>query len=340
MLGAQAQVHSAAVLQLRARTATLPDATLQGLLQQDRSLVRLWALRSTVHLFPSDDVAALVALRSHMQHLYHRWICERGGLQPRQMERLLRAVVQALGRQPMSRGALSRALTPKLGEWARPWLEHSWGGILKLAAARGLLCHRPPGAAEEAEREAHFVRLDQWLGPSTPLTPAAGVAQLLRRYLATYGPATAADARKFFGIPAAPLAAAFKRLRRDLLEVEAFGRPHWLLARDEAVLRDAEPPTGHLAALPLFDPWLLAHSDNDGFIDPRHRKAVYRTAGWISPVLLRQGRVVATWSHRRVAAGWAVEITPLERVSKAEARQALERLHHLAGGVPVRLQTG
>lgn len=333
-------MHSAAVLQLRARTGSLADAELQSLLQQDRSLVRLWALRSTVHLFASDDVAALVALRSHMLHLYHRWICERGGLESRQMERLLREVVAALGKQPLSRGALSRLLTPKLGEWARPWLEHSWGGILKLAAARGLLCHRPPGATEEAEREAHFVRLDRWLGPLKPVGPDAGVAQLLRRYLATYGPATAADARKFFGIPAAPLAAAFKRIRRDLIEVDAFDRPHWLLARDEAALRGAAPPPGHLVALPLFDPWLLAHNATDGFIDPRHRKAVYRTAGWISPVLLRQGRVVATWSHRRMADGWAVEITPLARLGKGEVRQALERLRHLAGGAPVRRQTG
>lgn len=333
-------MHSAAVLQLRARTASLADAELRTLLQQDRRLVRLWALRSTVHLFASEDVAELVALRSHMLHLYHRWICERGGLEPRQMERLLRAVVTALDKQPLSRGALSRLLTPKLGEWARPWLEHSWGGILKLAAARGLLCHRPPGPTDEAEREAHFVRLDRWLGPLKPVSPEAGVAQLLRRYLAAYGPATAADARKFFGIPAAPLAAAFKRIRRDLIEVEAFGRPRWLLARDEAAVRDAAPPPGHLAALPLFDPWLLAHGDTDGFIDPRHRKAVYRTAGWISPVLLRQGRVVATWSHRRMADGWVAEITPLARLSKGEIRHALGRLRHLAGGAPVRLQTG
>ena len=95
-----------------------------------------------------------------------------------------------------------------------------------------------------------------------------------------------------------------------------------------------------LAALPLFDPWLLAHGDTDGFIDPRHRKAVYRTAGWISPVLLRQGRVVATWSHRRMADGWVAEITPLARLSKGEIRHALGRLRHLAGGAPVRLQTG
>lgn len=333
------------MLQLRARTASLADGELQALLQQERSLVRLWALRSTVHLFPSDDVADLIALRSHMQHLYHRWICERGGLEPRQMERLLREVVKALGRQPLSRLALSRVLTPRLGEWARPWLEHSWGGILKLAAARGLLCHRPPGivagaATEEAEREAHFVRLDQWLAPMKPVAPDAGVARLLRRYLASYGPATAADARKFFGIPAGPLAAAFRRLRRELIEVEAFGRPHWLLARDEAALRETVPPPGHLVALPLFDPWLLAHSITDATIDPSHRKAVYRTAGWISPVLLRQGRVVATWSHRRTAAGWSVAITPLARLTKAETRHALERLRHLAGGVPVRLQTG
>ncbi|MBJ7416851.1 MAG: winged helix DNA-binding domain-containing protein, partial [Niveispirillum sp.] len=51
LIGAQAQVHSAAILQLRARSAAgAANGDIDRALYQDRSLVKLWAQRSTLHL--------------------------------------------------------------------------------------------------------------------------------------------------------------------------------------------------------------------------------------------------------------------------------------------------
>jgi hypothetical protein len=337
-LGAQAQVHSAAILQLRARTAALADAEVAEALYDSRRLVKLWAQRSTLHLVPTADLGDLLALRRLKQPEYHAWY-SREGLPPDRVAVLIDAVVQALADGPHSRMDLSRRLVPQLGDWAQPWLEHSWGGVLKLACALGHLCHGP---LRPDDNEAAFVGLPAWLGqaPLASADSAAGVANILRRYLAVFGPATPSDFRKFAGIPAGPCRQAFQDLGGELLAVDLDGRPAYALARDEEALRRAEMPAGHLAVLPLFDPWLLAHADTGQVVEEKHRAAIYRQAGWISAVVLRQGRVAATWSHRRLTAKgttlWEVELTPLGRVTKAERRLILGRLRHLSGGLDVR----
>ncbi|WP_041785408.1 winged helix DNA-binding domain-containing protein [Rhodospirillum centenum] len=337
LLGAQAQVQSAAVLQLRARTAGFPDAVLDRALYTDRTLVRLWAQRSTLHLTARDDLGLILALRRLYAGGYHRWYA-REGLEPDQVDRLVTAVAEAVAAGPHSRMDLSRLLTPRLGAWAQPWLEHSWGGIIKLAAALGHVCHGPARTEGEAGVEALFVSLPRWV--DLPPVPEGRVAMaaLLRRYLAVYGPAGVGDFRKFTGLPGAAVPQAFADLGPELLPVDLAGRRAFVLAADEAALRTAEPEPGHLTALPLFDPWLLAHADTGQYLDDRHRKAVYRTAGWISAVVLRQGRVVATWTHRRTAAGWCVTVQPLETLARRELAPLRRRLALLAGLRPGQIE--
>lgn len=353
LIGAQAQVHSAALLQLRARAAAgVGEAELEQALYADRSLVKLWAHRSTLHLLPAVDLPMVLGVRGLQGDAYQKWY-SREGLPPEQVAILIAAICAALADGPHSRMDLSRRLVPQLGDWAKPWLEHSWGGVLKLACALGHLCHGPAmGVDVEGEgglREARFVRLDRWLPAGTPITPMEGraaVAALLRRYLAGFGPASPADFRKFSGLPAGPVHQGFADLAGEIAPVTIAGKPgFFVMEGDAAALQQAEHAPGHLTALPLFDPWLLAHQDTGQYLDDSHRPAIYRTAGWISPVVLRQGRVVAHWSHRRVGSGrqskphWQVTLTPLQKLYKKEIPAITRALRRLSGGLAVELVT-
>ena len=192
LLGAQAQVQSAAILQLRARTSDVTQGSVRRLLEQDRRLVKLWAQRATLHLVPIDDVPLALTLRRRFTDRYHRWLASEG-LSADQIHRLAAAIGEALDGQTLSRGELSARLTPVLGDWARPWLENSWGGAIKLAASMGMICHGPDRGGETT-----FVRLDGWAElPAIDLDEA--LATLAQRYLAAFGPAAPRDFAKFTG---------------------------------------------------------------------------------------------------------------------------------------------
>ena len=81
-------------------------------------------------------------------------------------------------------------------------------------------------------------------------------------------------------------------------------------------LRSTPASKRSLRLLPHFDPYLLAHHEKEHLVAPEQYKRVYRKAGWISPVLLWNGRVVGVWSHERRGGLWKIEVEPFEELSK------------------------
>src|SRR5439155_15512066 len=68
--------------------------------------------------------------------------------------------------------------------------------------------------------------------------------------------------------------------------------------------------------LPNFDPYLLAHADKNHLVSARYYKRVYRQQGWVSPVVLLNGRVIGTWSYARRGKRVSLEVAPFENLSR------------------------
>jgi hypothetical protein len=71
-----------------------------------------------------------------------------------------------------------------------------------------------------------------------------------------------------------------------------------------------------LRLLPSFDPYMLGHVDKNHLLDSSYYKRVYRNQGWISPVVLLNGRVIGIWSYSGGRKQCSVKIEPLEKFSK------------------------
>jgi hypothetical protein len=73
--------------------------------------------------------------------------------------------------------------------------------------------------------------------------------------------------------------------------------------------------------LPHFDPYLPAHAEKGHLIEARPYKRVYRNQGWISPVILADGRVAGTWSYKFRGRSMTVEAQPFGKFSaRVQAR--------------------
>src|SRR5215216_1989304 len=104
--GIQAQVLSAAELALWARVHELTRADIQAALWQERSLIKTWAMRGTLHLLSADELPLYVAARS--MHDSRNWAGYFAyyGLTPTQQEAFLSAVPHVLSATPMTRQEL------------------------------------------------------------------------------------------------------------------------------------------------------------------------------------------------------------------------------------------
>src|SRR5438874_8884630 len=132
MIGVQAQVMSAAELALGARVDRLRPADVQAALWQERTLVKTWAMRGTIHLFAAEDLPLVVAARCAGGGRFRLHDFLQLGFTEAQYDEFLLAVPQVLGDagdEPITREALARGVAERMKtpEVSRALLGSSWG---------------------------------------------------------------------------------------------------------------------------------------------------------------------------------------------------------------------
>jgi DNA glycosylase AlkZ-like len=185
--GVHAQVMSSAELTLWARVEGLAPDAVRRALWSERSLVKTWAMRGTLHLLPAEAFPLWQAALS-TRRPWEAGVWQRGfGVTLDELERLNDAVAEALDGRLLTREELATTVTeltgsPKLGDKLR----ESWGALLKpAAAALGRLCFAPSQG-----QQVRFTRPDTWLGGWAERDPDEAMAEVTRRFLAASGPVT------------------------------------------------------------------------------------------------------------------------------------------------------
>ena len=132
---------------------------------------------------------------------------------------MLAAVVRALDGRTLTREELAGEVSRLTGsEELGGKLRHSWGAMLKPAAFLGGLCFAP-----SAGQNVRFTRPDQWLGRWQPVDPGHAMAEITRRYLGAYGPATREDYARWWGATPAEALARIRGLGAEVAPVEVEG---------------------------------------------------------------------------------------------------------------------
>jgi hypothetical protein len=331
--GIQAQVASAAELALWARVEDLEPGEVADALWKRKTLVKTWAMRGTLHYLPAQDLpvysAALTTFRMYPGHADAAWLAFHG-LTQAQLDSITDSIPEILDGRCLTRRELAESLVAKVGEGVRKPLLSGWGAVLKPAARRGLLCFGPSQG-----QEVTFVRPDQWLeGGFRPMDRDPALLELLRRYLRTHGPATRQDFNRWAGLRQTP--GTWSELAPELVTVDVGGRPALALADSIDALSQArlEHPVRLLAN---FDVYMLAHADRSYIVADGHKAKVYRTAGWVSQVVLVEGRAEAVWSHKRQSERLQVTVepfAPLPKQVKEGVEEEAESLGRFLGAEP------
>ena len=323
--GVQAQLMSAAELQAGVRVdCTVKDV--RTALWTERSLVKTWLMRGTLHLVPSQDLPLYAAaMRSRLMRNVNSWLKLLQISEPELMD-IIGAIGDALSEIPMTREELVAAVGRGRSEHVRSVLKSGWGVFLKPVARSGLLCFGP-----NRGQSVTFVRPEQWLDSWTELDSDNALVEVARRYLRAYGPATKEDFARWFGAWPGVGKAAWTGLGGELVPVSIEGVRADMLGTDVSFL--AKAGRGSVRLLPAFDPYLLGHNSREHLVDAANLSRVSRTAGWISAVVLIDGRVAATWSHTIAKDALRIEIDPF-RPLPANARQEIRtRAEELAGSL-------
>jgi hypothetical protein len=313
--GLQAQEAPAAVLAMRVRSTGLMASDFDSAQHHQRSIVRTWCMRGTLHVVTAEDFTWLVPLLGPHFILQTRHRYRQLGLDEDTCERGVRTIRDALAAQgPLTREDVARHLTAH----GIPAEGQATIHLIRRAALEGIVCIGPDQGAKPT-----YVLVQDWLGQGRAPAPDAARAELARRYLAAYGPAGPGDLAAWSGLGIGQARQAWELITSQLIQVEVRDGTAWMLKTQADRLHEplVHPPIVQL--LPKFDTYLLGYSSRDLVVEPQHAKRIHPGGGLLYPTLLVNGRAGGVWSAKRRGKRLEVVVEPFAGLT-AEIRHGLE----------------
>lgn len=316
LCGIQAQEKPAATLAVRPRTTDTVAADVDSSLYEERTTVRTWCMRGTLHLVASADLPWLLSLFG--PHFAPR------GPEPKQLAEIgfddeLERTMAVVERVLAADGPLTRdELVVRLREAAVDVdpASRAPNFLVRQAVLRGILCEVAPKGGDNA-----YGLLDEWVNVAEPPAREVALSTLARRYLAAYQPASLDDFAYWSGLPKRDVRAAWESIADEMREIAVDGTEMCMLAED--VPAEAPAPTDPVVRLlPGYDTYLLGYSVANRPVPATSRSQVWPGAGVIRPTVVVDGAVVGTWRLERTGTP-QVQVVPFESLA-ADVRRGIE----------------
>jgi hypothetical protein len=296
-----ASVH----LAVQARTTDVFPADVDRAVYDARTVVKQLAMRRTLFVLPLDLLPAALGSASarvaaEQRRLIGRDVERHGIARDGQawLDRAEAAVVSRLtGSPPLSTRQL-REDVPELSGTITLDTDKRYGGTFQLAprvlgmlGAAGVLV-RGPNVGQWRTSRPTWTLMDAWLsGAPVPVPAEEGYAELVRRWLRTFGPGTLDDVQWWLGSTRTAARSALAAV--GALEVLLDGgRTGWVLPDDEEPVADPGP---WAALLPTLDPTTMGWKHRHFYLEPRHVPHLFDTNGNAGTTAWWDGRVVGCW---------------------------------------------
>ncbi|HZB33176.1 MAG TPA: winged helix DNA-binding domain-containing protein [Streptosporangiaceae bacterium] len=168
------------------------------------------------------------------------------------------------------------------------------GRLLPILAAEGRIVRGRPRGSWLSTRY-QWAPAEAWLpaGAGTTWDAASAQAELVRRWLARFGPGTLADLKWWTGLTVGEVKRALTAVRP--VEVDLGGTTGFVLAEDADPVPAPEP---WVALLPALDPTPMGWTERDWYLG-EHRAALFDRSGNIGPTVWCDGRIVGGWAQRK-----------------------------------------
>ena len=301
--GFQAQEPAAARLSFRSRDSRLVAADVDRARNVERSLLRTWVMRDTMHLLSIDDAAWMLPLFEPRLRKKSRARLAALGMEAADVDRALRAIRRGLADGPARRPVLAERVARAGVELD----EHLSRNVFHQATVAGICCQGPDDGGQPT-----LVARREWLGDPPAFDREAALRELALRYMRAFGPANEADLAGWSSLGLGDVRSALASIADKLTEVALPSGSGWRL-KGRAPL--AKPATVRL--LSAYDTYLMGHRDRD-FIAPGERwKRVMPGGGILRPAILRGGVAVGTWRIKRTPRRVDVMIEPFEAPDEA-----------------------
>jgi hypothetical protein len=276
----------------------------------DRTIIRTWPLRSTLHFVAAADVHWLleflgprIVATAGLRH-------EQFGLDKTVLTRIRKVLVKAL----QSDQQLTRDEIYTLLQRARISVEGQRGyHILWRMGVDRIICF----GARRGKQQT-FTLLEEWSPKVRALDSDAALAELTLRYFQGHGPATLPDFVWWSGLKISDARIGLAMVSAKLESVTVNDTVYWM---NPATLGRTGPV---VSLLPGFDEYLLGYRDRSAALDPFDAQKIQPGSnGIFAATIAINGKITGTWKRVFAKKSVAISTELFRSLTKAEAR-ALE----------------
>lgn len=316
-------------LSLFARVENLKVADVDASLYEHRSLVKQLAMRRTLFVFPRDllpaalgSASARVANQNGLRLIKE---AEAAGLARNGAAWLAaarKAVVERLDNGDELSAQELRESIPEIGGRIQMAPGKKYGGEFSIAP-RLLAQFGAEGSIVRGRNQGHWrtsrplwTSMAAWMGEvPEPIPMREGYAELVRRWLWTFGPGTVDDIRWWLGSTVAAVKQALAAIAAVEVSLNG-GVSGWVLPDD---LEPVSAPAPWASLLPVLDPTTMGWKSRDFYLGP-HAAELFDRNGNAGTTAWWNGRVVGCWVQDPAG---VVELILLEDPG-SKARKALQ----------------
>jgi hypothetical protein len=325
LVGLHSSDPATVFLSVQARVAGLEVSHLEAELYEHRSLLRLHGMRRTMFVVPRDLAAVIEAActrgvavgeRKRLRDLLGGSVADPDIW----YERALTGVTRSLELHGEAPASVLKQETPELGLVADfrgdpfPVLSRV---LFQMSVEGHIVRSRPKGTWRSSQY--HWTLAPGW-ADRTSLDVRSGEDELVRRWLASYGPATLGDVAWWTGWPKGRTAGVLARI--GAVEVDAEDTPAYVLADD---IDPVDEPAPWVALLPGLDSTTMGWKERHWYLGD-HRSPLFDRNGNAGPTVWVDGRVVGGWAQRPDA---TVAVRLLETVGSEASGMIAEEADRL-----------
>jgi hypothetical protein len=269
----------------------------------DRSIVRTWPMRGTLHFVASDDVRWILKLlapriipgmagRNKQLELDQSIFHKSQDLLLRNMEgtkQLLRSEVYYILEKNGIATSNQRGIH-----------------IINYLALNQILCH-----GSHQEKQPTYALLDDWIPQSKELSTDEALSEIALRYFTGHGPATLQDFIWWTGLKTTDARLALNSISQHLTSEDVEGSTYWFAPdlRDTTTLKST-------FLLPGFDEFMLGYTNRTLMVDKMHLpKIIPGNNGMFMPTVVIDGRVEALWKREIKKHTVSIELYPFGKLS-------------------------
>ena len=306
-LGAvQAQDYLSALYAIGLRMNETKEAAVEKAIA-DKTIVRTWPMRGTLHFVPAEDAKWMLALLTPRIISRAQGIYRQSGLDKNVFVKSRKLVTKALqGGNQLERKEIYAIL-----EMAKISTSETRGlHILGFLAQEGLICF-----GSRMGKKQSFVLLDEWIPVSKNLKGNEALAELAKRYFTSHGPASLQDFAWWSGLTVSAAKEGLNPVKNFFVEEKINGQSFWMTGQTFVNTK-----TLSTYLLPAYDEYLVAYRDRSAALETIHTKNVLNSNGIFSPSLIINGKVEGTWRRTIDKNEVLLQILPFKPLSQIKKR--------------------